>query len=196
MDPYGTAFNYQIADIPRDATIITSNSTWVLKDGQQANIHNGLFSHHLLVIDMSKRTPTVASCPNGKPVQEQYSVISGSAEDKGGAFYSTSDGEFNSGYYIGKDDKVILQGDVVNYNNETQEVYHLFDIQYIEGRPPGSMEAVTQLWDLGFCSGAIDAVIHPPPGVKRFSFESQTMKIEQNGYFLGFRKYFICHIRL
>ncbi|KAF2668108.1 hypothetical protein BT63DRAFT_415609 [Microthyrium microscopicum] len=187
MDPAGTAFNYESADIPRDATIITSNSTWILKDGKLADINSGLYNHHLLVLDTSKSAPTIAKCANGRGVQPPgMSMFSGSSEDQGGAFYSTPSGEFNSGYYIGKNDRIIMLGDVVNYKNETQEVYHLSDIQYIEGKASDCMEAVTQLWDVKTCTGGMKA--NPPPkDVKQYSVSGSEMTIVQDGVFLAFR---------
>jgi hypothetical protein len=114
------------------------------------------------------------------------SMIGGSSEDKGGAFFSTKDGMFDSGYYVGPKDRIMMNGDIVNYTNETKEVYALIDLQYIEGKPKGFMESVTQLWSVGQCDGQI-GFVRPPPGQKKFSIKSRSMKVVQDGYFLAFR---------
>ena len=61
MDPGGTAFNYMSSDMPRDMTLITANSTPVLANGTEADINHGLYNHHLLVVELSKKEPSVAS---------------------------------------------------------------------------------------------------------------------------------------
>jgi hypothetical protein len=187
MDPGGSAWLYAGEDLPKDVTILTANSSVVYQNGEVIDVNNGLYNHHLLLIDINKSAPTIAKCPNGRAVQPPgMSMWAGSSEDKGGAFYTTMDGHYNSGYYIGKDDKTLMTGDIVNYTNETKEVYSLIDIQYIQGKPAGHMEAVTQLWSVGQCDGMI-GFVRPPPGQKKFALKSQKMTITQDGTFLAWR---------
>jgi hypothetical protein len=189
MDPGGTAWNYVGTDMPKDVMILTANSSIVYADGTVIGVDNGLYNHHLLVLDLSKGAPTIATCPNGRGVQPPgMSMFSGSSEDKGGAFFSSLDGQFNSGYYIGPNDRIVMNGDVVNYTNETKEVYAMSDFQYMEGKPPGSMEAVTQLWSVGQCDGQI-GFVKPPPGATKFSLKGRDMKIVQDGHFLAWSKF-------
>ena len=188
MDPGGTAWTYLAGDLPRDITILSANASVVYKDETVIDKNNGLYNHHLLIIDTSKGAPTIAVCPSGRGVQPPgMSMISGSSEDKGGAFFSTKDGQFNSGYYLGKTDRIVMSGDIVNYTNDTREVYSLLDLQYIEGKPTDYMEAVTQLWSVGQCDGQT-GFIHPAPGVKKFSIKSKPMNVTQPGHFLAFSK--------
>ena len=82
----------------------------------------------------------------------------------------------------------MMNGDIVNYTNETKEVYSLIDLQYVDGRPPGFMEAVTQLWSVGQCDGQT-GFVHPPAGKKIFALKSRIMKVVQDGYFLAFSEF-------
>jgi hypothetical protein len=188
MDPGGSAWSYIAGDLPNDVSIIQANATVVYKDETIIDVNTGLYNHHLLVIDLSKTAPTIATCANnGRGVQPPgMSMWAGSSEDKGGAFFTLKDGSLNSGYYIGKNDKVIMSGDIVNYTNETKTVYSLIDIEYVEGKPQGHMEAVTQLWSVGQCDGQI-GFIKPLPGQTKFSLKSQKMNVAMNGTFLAFR---------
>jgi hypothetical protein len=189
MDPGGSAWSYLAEDLPRDITVLQSNCTVVYKDGTEIDVNTGLYNHHLLVIDISKSSPTLATCPSGSGVQPPgMSMLGGSSEDKGGAFFSTKDGMFDSGYYIGKNDRIMMNGDIVNYTNEEKEVYALIDIQYLESKPPGFMEAVTQLWSVGQCDGMI-GFVRPPPGQKQFAIKSRSMKVVEDGYFLAFSEF-------
>lgn len=82
-----------------------------------------------------------------------------------------------------------MNGDIVNYTNETKTVYSLIDVQYVEGKPVGHMEAVTQLWSIGQCEGQLGFDIpKPKAGQKKFALKSQTMTMAQDGTFLAFRK--------
>jgi hypothetical protein len=190
-DPAGTAFTHMAAEFPQDVTLITANTTWVWKDGSEARVDQGIYNHHHLVVDMARTTQTkIAECPDGKAVGMGVPLFSGSAEDGGGSFYSTKNGQFPSGYYLGKNSKVMITGDVVNYKDETQEIYSFTEIQYIEGRPKSLMLAANQIWDLGRCSGDSEftGALRPPPGQKKWSIQSTPMKIVQDGYILAFRK--------
>lgn len=190
-DPAGTAFMYLAKDFPKDVTLITANTTWVWKDGSEARVDQGVYNHHHLVVDMAKTKPTkIAECPDGTGVGMGVPLFSGSAEDGGGSLYSTKNGEFPSGYYLPKNSRVMITGDVVNYKDETQEIYSLTDIQYIEGQPKALMQAANQIWDLGRCSGdsEMTGALRPPPGQKKWSIQSSPMKIVQDGYILAFRK--------
>jgi hypothetical protein len=78
--------------------------------------------------------------------------------------------------------------DVVNYRNDTKEVYAVVDLQYVEGKPQGFMESVTQLWNVGICDGQT-GFVRPPPEETKFSLKSQSFKIVKDGYFLAFREW-------
>jgi hypothetical protein len=191
MDVAGTAYNHMASDFPKDITVLNADSIYVHQDGTPATFGNsGLFSHHLVAVDWSKafRVPTIAKCPTGKGVEPPgISFISGSAEDKGGGIFSTMDGNYPSGYYIGPSDQVALFLDMVNYRNETRDIYSMTDITYIEGKPKGTTEAAVQLWDVAMCDGNSAGIIHQPKNVAKFSVISQDMIIAQDGVFLNFR---------
>lgn len=187
MDPGGSAWTYIAQDLPRDISIVQANASVVYKDESIIDVNTGLYNHHLLLIDLSKTAPTIATCSNnGRGVQPPgMSMFAGSSEDKGGAFFTTKDGQLNSGYYIGPNDRVVMTGDIVNYTNESKTVYSLIDIEYMPGKPPGHMEAVTQLWSVGQCDGKVGAV-KPPVGQKKFHLKSQVMNVAVNGTFIAF----------
>ncbi|KAE9967906.1 hypothetical protein EG328_007910 [Venturia inaequalis] len=190
-DPGGTAWNYIGGDLPKDITLLSANVSVVYADGSLIGTSNGLYNHHLLVVDLSKKPPTIATCPSGRGAEPPgLSMWAGSSEDKGGSMFTTDDGKFNSGYYVGKDDKVTMAGDIVNFTNEKKIVYTMIDIQYVEGKPEGHQEAVTQLWNVGQCEGEGKVgfdIPKPRPDQKKFALRSQNMTMVQDGTFLAFR---------
>jgi hypothetical protein len=107
----------------------------------------------------------------------------GTSEEMGATQFSTPDGMFNSGYYLGKNDKVVMTGEVVNYTNDTKKIYSVSDIEYISGRPTGSMDVSITILSVNQCDGG-NPMLKPPEGKNVFSFQSKNMTITQNGYIL------------
>lgn len=74
-----------------------ANASVVYADGSLIDVSTGLYNHHLLIIDKTKRPPTIATCPDGKGAEPPgLSMWAGSSEDKGGSMFTTDDGQFNS----------------------------------------------------------------------------------------------------
>jgi hypothetical protein len=104
MDPAGTAYNYLLdTDFPRDITILRANSTVLFQDGRKADVNGGIYNHHQMFVDSDKSTPSFARCEGSFSVPSMpTSLFMGGSEDKGDVYYSTQDGGFDSGYYIGE----------------------------------------------------------------------------------------------
>jgi hypothetical protein len=52
----------------------------------------------------------------------------------GTTLYTSQDGKYNSGYFVGKNDKFLHWVDLVNYRSEAREVYVSYEIEYLEGK--------------------------------------------------------------
>jgi hypothetical protein len=57
--------------------------------------------------------------------------------------YTTPDGKFDSGFYLAKNDRILLAAEIVNYRKDPQPLYVQIDIEYVPGKP--KKEAVTSL---------------------------------------------------
>jgi hypothetical protein len=57
--------------------------------------------------------------------------------------YTTPDGKFDSGFYLGSNDRILLAAEVVNYRREPQPLYIQIDIEYEDGKP--KQQAVTSI---------------------------------------------------
>ena len=123
MDPAGTSWSYIADEIPRDITILKTNTTIVYADGNKADVSNGLYDHHTFMTNIDKPLPSWYSCGSKKTLFESLtpgSLFIGGSEDKYGGYFTTPSGSVNSGYYISQADKLIMNGDVINYTNETK----------------------------------------------------------------------------
>jgi Stress up-regulated Nod 19 len=101
--------------------------------------------------------------------------------------YTTADGSFKAGFYIGKDAPITQMIDIVNYNNNTRKVYTVSEVEYLEGKQPGFLQSVSTGIDLGMCNGLgqTGTFIYAPKNQKKFSFTGKDMTFERDGYILN-----------
>lgn len=118
------------------------------EDGSIASPETGVYIHHLLSFSPSRpSTNAIGLCdvedsskdigwfnriiPNNLP----FSPFTGRGEDGEAVSYvfTPENGGFNSGFHLGKNDLIIVQSDLVNYKNESQNVYLTFDYEYEPG---------------------------------------------------------------
>src|SRR6195952_5114098 len=191
MDPNGNTWNSIANGIPLDSTVLFASTTLQYEDGKIADASNGVYNHHVAFISSSKSNPQLLGCPGQKPsLFKQPSTIMGASEEIGASSYTTPDGVFNSGYYIGKNERIMVTGEVVNYTNDTKKIYSVSDLEYIPGRPAGSLDVSVQVVSVNQCESS-DISLHPPAGKKVYSFKSQNMTILQDGYIMSRREFSI-----
>jgi hypothetical protein len=56
--------------------------------------------------------------------------------------FTSSDGTYKSGFFVGQSDKILNQVDLVNYNTETKNVYINYEIEYVDGHIGSDSAAV------------------------------------------------------
>jgi hypothetical protein len=102
----------------------------------------------------------------------------GGATEVGDMTYS--DGKSNTGYYIGKDDKIVFSLDIVNYTNNTREVVSVTEVEYIPGKPAGVMDATQQMISPTMCDGDNSGTVKGKHQAK-FTLESKEMVFLSDG---------------
>jgi hypothetical protein len=172
-----------LEDIPKDATYLWSNSTLVYADGSDATIRTGVYTHHYGIFDFDKTTKRVSSC-TGILTPTRPSLFTGGVEDKGDAWYTSPDGKFQSGFYVGARDKMVSTGMVVNYSDKTQEVYARLEIEYVEGRVKDSLEVGIQSMSVTGC-GLDNIAITPKKDEKTSNLKSRVYPVTEDGYIIG-----------
>jgi hypothetical protein len=183
LDPAGTGYNYLAApkDLPRDITVL-QGGTIITENGKQTVLKGGLYNHHTVFFNINKRAPRILACSNGvaQDILPMSAFIAGATE-VGDMTYS--DGKSNTGYYIGKNDKIVFNLDIVNYTNNTREVVSVTEMEYIPGKPAGLMDATQQLIDPTMCDGNNSGLVSG--GHKsRFTLESKEMTFLSDGIFI------------
>jgi len=142
----GQAFFYtlqkQLCNSQGPCTVLAGNVGVVYADGKPANPSNGIYIHHVLTSDSTKKIKNwVSNCGNpNSPPQNIAGLLGGTAfigtgEDssEGGAIYTSEDGTRNTGYHIGAQDSFTGWAQLVNYNKEAKKVYVFYDLEWVPG---------------------------------------------------------------
>jgi hypothetical protein len=183
MDPAGTGWVAPTSGIPKDITVLRTNASIILKNGAKATIADDVYLHHLLFFDRQKPIAEVLGCDGSNVSPYPLSLFMAGSEDVGGGIFTTPDGTLNSGYYIGKQDDLIMTGDVVNLANVTQHVYAAAEIEYVEGRAPDLMEASILMTNVGQCDGDM-GIFQAPEGQTKFTVNGTDMDVLNDGYII------------
>lgn len=173
MDPDGfNVMNTIKGDICQDCTVLAVKIDVVFENGTRADVSSGVYLHHVLSVNIapdrqlkSNMISGFSSFCGGSAVEGavtsltdmlgvvtnsfQQAVFGFGAVDEFTQWFTTPDGKFNSGFYLGKKDKMLMQAEIVNYRSEPQKVFLQFDVEYLPGKV-GS-EAVTAFTSTTAC---------------------------------------------
>jgi len=116
------------------------------EDGTEATPDNGVYIHHLLSFSpIRPTTNAIGPCDVNDPSKDiginkylenlPFSPFTGRGEDGAAVdmVFTSSDGKFDSGYHLGKNDYIMMQSDLVNYSNDTKKVFVTYEYEYVEG---------------------------------------------------------------
>jgi hypothetical protein len=132
----------------KDCTIISVRLSLSYEDGSEATPETGVYIHHLLSFNPSRPSINAIGLCDVKdpatdigffnkllPINLPLAPFTGRGEDGGpvSAVFTSDDGKYGSGFHLGNDDYIVVQSDLVNYNNVTQNVYLTFDYEYVDG---------------------------------------------------------------
>ncbi|QDS69951.1 hypothetical protein FKW77_002402 [Venturia effusa] len=213
MDPNSDSFTSLVKGLPQDILVLQANSTLTYADGTPADVNNGFYNHHLMVMDMSKSAKGPIACADGKTTGAPVSPFFGASEANRDLQFVAPGVDFNGGYYVDKNDKLMLSAELVNYSNETKQIYCQTELEYLPGKPAGAIEIGLQVLEVDQCSapaqtttqmmseyaGKLEALItgKPPANApmmegmimapkdkKKWKMKSKEMTITQDGYIL------------
>jgi hypothetical protein len=131
-----------------DCTILSARVGVAYEDGKEATPDTGVYIHHLLAFSISRpAVNAIGMCDVKDPKNDigffnkllsgslPFSPFTGRGEDGGGVnmLFTSEDGTFDSGFHLGKEDRILVQSDLVNYKNESQKIYLTMDYEYVPG---------------------------------------------------------------
>jgi hypothetical protein len=188
LDPNSNSWNNRASGIPLDATYLYVNALLQFEDGKLATASSGIYNHHLAYVSTKKFVPQFSTC-GGKEVERKTpSTLMGATEEANSSTFSTSDFKFDSGYYLGPDDKIVVTGEIVNYNNETKNVFAVSEMEYLPGRVSGFRDVVTQILLVNQCEDN-QLGLKAPSDKKVYALDSKNMTALQNGFIINGRMF-------
>jgi hypothetical protein len=163
------------------------------EDGTVADPSNGIYAHHMLSSDISKRgvlpvglcdsaNPSAASA--GFPIDIGAPFIGGSEDTGEPLMFTSQDGTYESGFLVGKNDNFVLTTDLVNYNNVTKNIYVSMDIEWVNGHV--GRDAIPNLISVTGCKLVEPKLSKDGPAVT----ESQKFPILVDGSLIAMSKCF------
>ena len=192
-DPGATMWMSALDGMPKDATYLYAKSSIAFEDGSEAAVNNGVYVHHLAVMDLDyKGASQLSVCPGRDPNTPSRGRISGGtlftggAEDKGDTFFTSGDGKFNSGFYIGKNDRIMSGAEVINYRTVSQKVYVQLELEYVEGKISDALEVSAQSVSVTGC--AMNISFMPKKNETSLTLKSQEFPVVQEGYIISSSK--------
>jgi hypothetical protein len=156
MDPNGTPFSMMAnSGFCTDCTVLAAQVDIVFDNGTRADIVNGVYLHHLVAGMMGNTTGKgsgswIDMCPKPKGGAKSSGLAGllsglGGSVSLGGSFvggavdqfidyFTDVHGTINSGYFIPKNNRMFLSGEVINYLPVPQNVFVQLDIEWVPGK--------------------------------------------------------------
>jgi hypothetical protein len=188
LDPNSNSWNNRAMGIPLNATYLYVNALLQFEDGTLATTSSGIYNHHLAYVSTKKFVPQFMTCAGKAADRKTPATFMGATEEANSSIYTTPDFKFDSGYYLGPDDKIVVTGEIVNYNNETKQVYAVSELEFIPGRVKGFKDVVTQILQVNQCEGN-QLGLEAPKGKNVYSLDSKNMTALQNGFIINGRTF-------
>jgi len=123
-------------------TILAGKVGVMYTDGKEATPANGVYIHHILTSDSTKKQkPWLSNCGSpSTPAMNIAGILGGTAfvgtgEDSadGLTVYTSEDGTRNSGYHVGGSDSFTGWAQLVNYSPESKQIYVYYDLEWVPG---------------------------------------------------------------
>lgn len=142
MDPNGFLISKMITEgVCTDCTVLAGKIDITYEDGSPAGIDNGVYLHHVLIMDPWKEPGDFAPwCPGNLSTMTKQQLnhpvksifLSGGVEHFT-VWYTTPDAKFDSGYYVHQG-PFAMTGEIVNYKNTPQKIFVTLDYEWVPGK--------------------------------------------------------------
>jgi hypothetical protein len=118
-------------DFPKDITVLQTMSEIQDKDFKRVDIPQGIYNHHNVFIELSKRPAVAYTCESVQPKGVPVAVFMAGATETGDIRFAATKGDIKTGYYLSKDRVMLNMIDVVNYNKEERDIYTSSEIEFV-----------------------------------------------------------------
>jgi hypothetical protein len=153
---------------------------------------SGLYVHHTLYADLDHPVTPFLSCGASPAKMIPLSVFMAGGLEASEFKFSTTNSSVQSGYYIAKNANVVVNVDIVNYDNVAKDLYMISELEYLPGKQTDHLEAQHAVIDIGLCDGQDGLNVHAPPGQTKWSIIGSPITVSRNGLFANIRKCSSC----
>jgi hypothetical protein len=127
----------------QDCTVLKGRITLEYTNGTIANPKTGVYLHHAVAMDLSGKKQHAMVCPGHMAkIPKGPAFFLGGAADTDTALYTTSDGQFKSGYYVKPKARMAMMAELMNYSPEQQTVYIVAEAEYFPSMPEGYLDSL------------------------------------------------------
>lgn len=153
----------------------------------------GVYNHHMVYVDITKRVNNVAQCPGQTTMNSAVGNILSAQDDQARdkQWFAVQDGSMKSGYYLAGENKIFQFGELVNYTNETQDVFMQTTLEYVPQNVGSYLDASLQVVSVTSCgtgSGPGGYGVTQPKGMMAWNSKSKDLTIAEDGFLIGTRK--------
>jgi hypothetical protein len=123
--------------ICKECMVLSAQANAALIDGSKADIGNGVYGHHIIMTDITKKGLSQGIKPPCPLINLATSFGTGPSAfvtegDEGAAnAFMTKGSTIKRGYYVGKEDKIDISAELVNYKKENQDIYLSLTYEYL-----------------------------------------------------------------
>jgi hypothetical protein len=121
----------------RNCTVLKGHVGLESLDGKALGPKEGVYIHHILSFDTSKRQKSFLSGCSGisGALGALGSKFIGTGEDNNNVevWYTTRDGAHQGGFHVGASDSFMMQIDLVSYKKEASKAYVTMEMEYLPG---------------------------------------------------------------
>ncbi|KAF2397319.1 hypothetical protein EJ06DRAFT_523814 [Trichodelitschia bisporula] len=138
MDPKGqSGMSTLSGGLCGGCTVLSAHYGLEYPDGKEAKPESGVYIHHLVSYDTSKQAQSpIGDCNGGSGIKMPFGAqFVDRGEDSGdtATTFASADPSSNSGYHMSAKAKLIVQHDLVNYENTAKKLYIVLDYEYLPG---------------------------------------------------------------
>jgi hypothetical protein len=184
MDPLGIQIDRQISGFCTDCTVLYTKAELYFENGTRATVEHGVYEHHVVMVDMAKRTMPFYLCDGQKGFLGNFPAVGFvvSGNDEAANMFTTPDGTFNSGYLVGPKQMIAMQAELVNYRKEEQKVYVTIDYEYVRGKADAPADSSVSLFSVTGCSFPD---YHRDASKKVYNMSSAIVSLPMDGFIIN-----------
>jgi hypothetical protein len=184
MDPNGIFVEGRITGFCTHCTVLYAKADTYFPNSTRAGVSSGLYNHHIVVLDDKKRNLPWYLCDSKSELGASESagfIVSG--VDEAANFFTSPDGSFKSGYWIGeKQNRFIMQAELINYRDKGLSAYITTEIEYVEGSLAGYSDTSVSLLSVTGCKSPD---YHAPHGESEYNVTSPIVHMPNDGYIIN-----------